>query len=84
MVLNERLLESMGDDATQEQAFAHANDVLKNEVGGIIDIIHIRGLENGNFEVVMTVSTVPGLLRDGRPDRLRPGTTRSRGPKRRR
>jgi hypothetical protein len=25
------------------QAFAHANDVLKNAVGGISDIIHIPG-----------------------------------------
>ena len=36
MVLNEKLLEVMGDDVTQEQAFAHANDVLKNAVGGDI------------------------------------------------
>ena len=43
MVLNEKLLEVMGDDLTQEQAFAHANDVLKNTVGGISDIIHIPG-----------------------------------------
>ena len=43
MVLNEKLLEVMGDDVTQEQAFAHANDVLKNAVGGISDIIHIPG-----------------------------------------
>ena len=43
VVLNEKLLEVMGDDVTQEQAFAHANDVLKNAVGGISDIIHIPG-----------------------------------------
>jgi hypothetical protein len=41
VVLNEKLLEVMGDDVTQEQAFAHANDVLKNAVGGISEIIHI-------------------------------------------
>ena len=35
VVLNEKPLEVMGDDVTQEQAFAHANDVLKNAVGGI-------------------------------------------------
>ncbi|MCE2917890.1 MAG: cell division protein FtsZ, partial [Rubrivivax sp.] len=44
VVLNEKLLDVMGDDVTQEQAFAHANDVLKNAVGGISDIIHIPGL----------------------------------------
>ena len=46
VVLNEKLLEVMGDDVTQDQAFAHANDVLKNAVGGISDIIHIPGLVN--------------------------------------
>ena len=28
VVLNEKLLEVLGDDVTQDQAFAHANDVL--------------------------------------------------------
>ena len=60
MVLNEKLLEVMGDDVTQEQAFAHANDVLKNAVGGISDIIHIPGLVNVDFEDVKTVMSEPG------------------------
>ena len=60
VVLNEKLLEVMGDDVTQEQAFAHANDVLKNAVGGISDIIHIQGLVNVDFEDVKTVMTEPG------------------------
>jgi cell division protein FtsZ len=34
VVLNEKLLDVLGDDVTQDQAFAHANDVLKNAVGG--------------------------------------------------
>ena len=46
-MLNEKLLEVLGDDVTQDQAFAHANDVLKNAVGGPIhptgDIIHMHG-----------------------------------------
>ena len=50
----------MGDDVTQEQAFAHANDVLKNAVGGISDIIHIPGLVNVDFEDVKTVMSEPG------------------------
>jgi len=45
---------------TQEQAFAHANDVLKNAVGGISDIIHIPGLVNVDFEDVKTVMSEPG------------------------
>jgi cell division protein FtsZ len=44
VVLNDKLLDVLGDDVTQDQAFAHANDVLKNAVGGISDIIHIPGL----------------------------------------
>src|SRR5574343_609981 len=60
VVLNEKLLEGMGDDVTQEAAFAHANDVLKNAVGGISDIIHIPGLVNVDFEDVKTVMSEPG------------------------
>ncbi len=60
VVLNEKLLEVMGDDVTQEQAFAHANDVLRNAVGGISDIIHIPGHVNVDFEDVKTVMSEPG------------------------
>jgi len=60
VVLNEKLLEVMGDDVTQEEAFAHANDVLKNAVGGISDIIHVPGLVNVDFEDVKTVMSEPG------------------------
>ena len=59
-MLNEKLPEMMDDDVTQEQAFAHANDVLKNAVGGISDIIHIPGLVNVDFEDVKTVMSEPG------------------------
>ena len=60
VVLNEKLLEVMGEDVTQDQAFAHANDVLKNAVGGISDIIHVPGLVNVDFEDVKTVMSEPG------------------------
>jgi cell division protein FtsZ len=60
VVLNEKLLEVLGDDVTQEDAFAEANDVLKNAVGGISDIIHIPGLVNVDFEDVKTVMSEPG------------------------
>ena len=46
VVLNEKLLEVLGDDITQDQAFAHANDVLKNAVGGIAEIINVPGTRN--------------------------------------
>jgi cell division protein FtsZ len=60
VILNEKLLEVLGDDITQDQAFAHANDVLKNAVGGISDIIHMPGLVNVDFEDVKTVMSEPG------------------------
>ena len=74
VVLNEKLLEVMGDDVTQEDAFAHANDVLKNAVGGISDIIHVPGLVNVDFEDVKTVMSEPGkammgTAQAGGPDR---------------
>ena len=74
VVLNEKLLEVLGDDITQEAAFAHANDVLKNAVGGISDIIHVPGLVNVDFEDVKTVMSEPGkammgTAQAGGPDR---------------
>jgi cell division protein FtsZ len=60
VILNEKLLEVLGDDVTQDLAFAHANDVLRNAVGGISDIIHVPGLVNVDFEDVKTVMSEPG------------------------
>ncbi len=74
VVLNDKLLDVLGDDVTQDQAFAHANDVLKSAVGGISDIIHIPGLVNVDFEDVKTVMSEPGkammgTAQAGGPDR---------------
>jgi cell division protein FtsZ len=60
VVLNEKLLEVMGDDVRQEEAFAFCNDVLKNAVGGISDIIHMDAIVNVDFEDVRTVMSEPG------------------------
>lgn len=77
VVLNEKLLELPGgDDMTQEEAFAHANDVLKNAVGGIAEIINVPGHINLDFEDVRTVMGEPGKAMMGTavasgPDRAR-------------
>ncbi len=76
VVLNEKLLEVLGEDVTQEQAFAHANDVLKNAVGGIAEIINVPGEINADFEDVRTVMGEPGKAMMGTavasgPDRAR-------------
>jgi cell division protein FtsZ len=74
VVLNDKLLDVLGEDVTQDQAFAHANDVLKNAVGGISDIIHIPGLVNVDFEDVKTVMSEPG--------KAMMGTAQATGPDR--
>lgn len=60
IVLNEKLLDVLGDDITQEEAFAFANDVLKNAVGGISEIINEYGQVNVDFEDIKTVMGEPG------------------------
>jgi cell division protein FtsZ len=60
VILNEKLLEVLGDDISQDMAFRQANDVLKNAVGGIADIIHIDASINVDFEDVKTVMSEPG------------------------
>lgn len=60
VVLNEKLLDVFGDDITQEEAFSHANDVLKNAVGGISEIINEHGQVNVDFEDIKTVMGEPG------------------------
>jgi cell division protein FtsZ len=74
VVLNEKLLEVLGDDVTQDEAFAHANDVLKNAVGGIAEIINVPGHVNVDFEDVRTVM--------GEPGKAMMGTAKSNGPDR--
>jgi cell division protein FtsZ len=76
VVLNEKLLEVLGEDVTQQAAFAHANDVLRNAVGGISDIIHMDALVNVDFEDVKTVMSEPGkammgTASAGGPDRAK-------------
>ncbi|HKX94571.1 MAG TPA: cell division protein FtsZ [Methylibium sp.] len=60
VILNEKLIEVLGDDISQDEAFKQANDVLKNAVGGIADIIHIDASINVDFEDVKTVMSEPG------------------------
>jgi cell division protein FtsZ len=76
VVLNEKLLEVLGDEVSQDDAFAHANDVLKNAVGGIAEIINVPGHVNVDFEDVRTVMGEPGKAMMGTavaagPDRAR-------------
>ena len=76
VVLNEKLLDVLGEEVSQDDAFAHANDVLKNAVGGIAEIINEYGSINVDFEDVRTVMGEPGKAMMGTavasgPDRAR-------------
>jgi len=55
VILNDKLMEVMGDDAGVDECFKAADDVLKNAVGGIAEIITNHGMVNVDFEDVRTV-----------------------------
>jgi cell division protein FtsZ len=55
VVLNQNLFEVMDEDASLEDAFKRADDVLHNAVAGIAEIINVPGLVNVDFADVRTV-----------------------------
>ena len=76
VVLNEKLIDVLGEDISQDEAFAYANDVLRNSVGGIAEIINVEALVNVDFEDVRTVMSEQGKAMMGTakasgPDRAR-------------
>ena len=44
-MLDAKQLDVLGDDVTQDQAVAHANDALMSAVGSIIDPIHMHAAD---------------------------------------
>ena len=55
VVLNENLYDLLDDDATQEDCFKSADDVLHNACAGIAEIINVEGNVNVDFEDVKTI-----------------------------
>ena len=55
VILNEKLMEVLGEEVSMLEAFRAADNVLKNAVGGIAEIINVPGLVNVDFEDVRTV-----------------------------
>jgi cell division protein FtsZ len=74
IVLNEKLLEVVGDDATQEDCFIAADDVLHNACAGIAEIINVEGNVNVDFEDVKTIMSEVG--------KAMMGTATASGPER--
>ncbi|HMM72273.1 MAG TPA: cell division protein FtsZ, partial [Rhodocyclaceae bacterium] len=55
VILNEKLMDVLGADRRLPEAFQAADNVLRNAVGGIAEIINVPGLVNVDFEDVRTV-----------------------------
>ncbi len=55
VVLNENLYELMDEDATQEDCFKAADDVVHNACAGLAEIINVEGNINVDFEDVKTI-----------------------------
>lgn len=76
VVLNENLYELMDEDATQEDCFKSADDILHNACAGIAEIINVEGNVNVDFEDVKTIMGEQGQAMMGTaaasgPDRAR-------------
>ncbi|MSQ70412.1 MAG: cell division protein FtsZ [Betaproteobacteria bacterium] len=65
VILNEKLEEVLGDDVSMEDAFGSADNVLKNAVAGISEIINVPGLINVDFQDVRTVMSEQGMAMMG-------------------
>ncbi|MSQ19905.1 MAG: cell division protein FtsZ [Betaproteobacteria bacterium] len=65
VILNERLMEVLGDDVSMKDAFRAADDVLRNAVAGIAEIINSPGMVNVDFEDVRTVMAEMGMAMMG-------------------
>ena len=65
VILNEKLEEVLGDDVSMEEAFSSADNVLKNAVAGISEIINVPGLINVDFQDVRTVMAEQGMAMMG-------------------
>ena len=65
VILNDKLMEVLGDDVSMEEAFRAADNVLRNAVGGIAEIINFPGLVNVDFEDVRTVMSEMGMAMMG-------------------
>src|SRR5262247_3373242 len=65
VILNEKLIDVLGEDVSMKDAFRAADDVLYNAVAGISEIINSPGLVNVDFEDVRTVMAEMGMAMMG-------------------
>ncbi|WP_051532317.1 cell division protein FtsZ [Brackiella oedipodis] len=60
VILNDNIAELVGEDATQLQCLAAADEVLYNACAGISEIVNVAGLINVDFEDVRTIMSFKG------------------------
>ncbi len=60
VVLNEKLQDVMDEDASFEECFKMADDVLHNACAGIAEIINVKGNINVDFQDLTTIMSEPG------------------------
>ncbi len=65
VILNDKLEEEVGEDATMLDCFAAADDVLYKACNGIAEIIHTPGLINVDFQDLRTVMGARGTAMMG-------------------
>lgn len=65
IIPNDKLMQVLGDDISFKDAFKAADDVLKNAVSGISDIINNPGLINVDFADVKSVMSDMGMAMMG-------------------
>ncbi len=65
VILNEKLMDVLGEDVEMDEAFKAADDVLHNAVAGISEIINQPGLVNVDFQDVRTVMSEMGMAMMG-------------------
>jgi cell division protein FtsZ len=65
IIPNDRLMEVLGEDATFEDGFKAANEVLHGAVAGIAEIINCPGIVNVDFADVRTVMSENGVAMMG-------------------
>ncbi len=65
VILNDKLMDVLGEDVSMDEAFKAADNVLRNAVGGIAEFINYPGLVNVDFEDVRTVMGEMGMAMMG-------------------
>lgn len=60
VVLNEKLQDVIDEDASFEECFQMADDVLHNACAGIAEIINVKGNINVDFQDLTTIMSEPG------------------------